>query len=265
MTTVPLPVTAPDERLVVAKHHALVRISHWLNFALLIGFVLSGLAIYWASPVFAHAPSPHTHSTDYVADLGDFIGRHLPGHVAGPNDAGWVYEHLSIGRFALADALQLHWLFAYLFTLNGFIYLVGLILGRGYRALLPRFSDVAESLAMIRYYLGVIPMKLLRRPWPHPVIRSKYNALQRGGYATMGICGALALASGWAMHKPVQLWLLERGLGSYDGARIIHFLMMLVFMAFLIPHVVLVAADGWDTFRSMITGWSTRVGENHDH
>jgi hypothetical protein len=26
-----------------------------------------------------------------------------------------------------------------------------------------------------------------------------------------------------------------------------------------VPHVILVFADGWDTLRSMIVGWSTRV------
>ena len=33
---------------------------------------------------------------------------------------------------------------------------------------------------------------------------------------------------------------------------------MVFFISFVIPHVVLVIADGWDTLRSMITGWSTK-------
>ena len=69
-----------------------------------------------------------------------------------------------------------------------------------------------------------------------------------------------AIASGGAMHKPVQFWWLERMFGSYDGARIVHFLVMIYFVLFLIPHVILVLADGWDTMRSMIVGWSTRLG-----
>ena len=88
---------------------------------------------------------------------------------------------------------------------------------------------------MIRYYAGVVPMKILRRPWPHPEITTKYNALQRGAYASMPIAGALALASGWAMHKPVQFWWLERMFGSYDGARIVHFIVMIYFILFLDP------------------------------
>jgi thiosulfate reductase cytochrome b subunit len=245
------------ERLVVIKHHALVRLSHWLNVPILFGMIVSGLSIYWASPVFLHKPDPVTHSRDYLADVGIAIARHVPGAKADPF---WFYNHFGLGVFNLAGGLRWHWLFVYLFIANGILYLLGLILGRGYRALLPRRSMLAESLAMIRYYIGVVPMKILRRPWPHPEITTKYNALQRGAYASMPVAGALAIASGWAMHKPVQLWWLERMFGSYDGARIVHFIVMIYFILFLIPHVILVLVDGWDTMRSMVVGWSTRIG-----
>src|SRR5689334_5415743 len=58
------------QRLVVIKHHALVRLSHWLNVPILFGMIVSGLSIYWASPVFLHKPDPVTHSRDYLADIG---------------------------------------------------------------------------------------------------------------------------------------------------------------------------------------------------
>jgi thiosulfate reductase cytochrome b subunit len=145
--------------------------------------------------------------------------------------------------------------------LNGLLYLVGLIAGGGWRALLPRPADVGGALAMIRFYLGVIPMALLRKPWPHPPVVSKYNALQRAGYLSMPLFGTLVVLSGWAMHKPVQLGWLERMFVSYDGARNVHFVSMFALGAFVVPHVVLVIADGWDTFRSMVVGWSARVKE----
>ena len=245
------------ERLVVIKHHALVRLSHWLNVPILFALTVSGLSIYWASPVFLHKPDPVTHSRDYLSDLGIAIARHVPGAKVTPF---WFYEHFTLGEFGLAGALRWHWLFVYLFLLTGVLYIVGLLLGGGYRALLPRRKMIADSFSMVRYYAGVVPMKLLRRPWQHPIITTKYNALQRGAYASMPIAGALALASGWAMHKPVQLWWLERCFGSYDGARIVHFVVMLYFVLFLVPHVVLVLVDGWDTVRSMIVGWSARSG-----
>lgn len=247
------------ERVVVMKHHWLVRLTHWLNLAVLAALIASGLSIYWASPVFTHAPNPRTGTRDYVGDVGFWLAHHLPFATPGPSPRDWLYHHLGIGTFALAQALQIHWMFAYLFMLIGLLYAVGLLAGGGWRSLVPHRADVAEALAMIRYYLGLIPMKLLRRPWPHPHVVRKYNALQRSAYASMPLFGALAIASGWAMHKPAQLGWLERLFGSYDGARVVHFVAMLVFLAFVIPHVILVLADGWDTMRSMITGWSERV------
>ena len=242
-------------RRVVVKHHALVRLSHWMNVPLLLGLIASGLSIYWASPVYEHRPDPVTRSTDYLADIGRIFASVDPG--------GWVYDRIGLGTFRLAQALRIHWLFVYLFMANGLLYLFGLALGGGYKALLPRASDPADALRMMRYYLGVVPAKLLRRPWPHPPERSKYNALQRGAYFSMPLLGILAIASGWAMHKPVQLSWLERLFVSYNGARLVHFWVMVAFAAFVIPHVVLVIADGWDTFRSMVTGWSARVRERH--
>jgi thiosulfate reductase cytochrome b subunit len=248
-------------RRVVVKHHALVRLAHWANVPLLLGLIVSGLSIYWASPVHEHAPNPATGSTDYFADFGVWISHRVPGTVADP--AAWVYDRFGLGTFHLPQALRLHWLFAYPFMAVGLLYAVGLALGGGYKALLPRRSDPADALAMLHYYLGVLPAKLARRPWPHPPVTSKYNALQRIAYLAMPLLGAIAVASGWAMHKPVQFKWLERLFVNYEGARLIHFWTMVAFAAFVIPHVTLVVADGWDTFRSMVTGWSLRVGRRH--
>ena len=247
---------------VVRKHHALVRLSHWINLPLLFGLIATGLSIYWAAPVFTHARDPVTGSRDYLVDL----GRAIAGALRSDGDPRmWIYDHFGIGGGRLANALRLHWALAYLFMLNGLVYVAGLALGGGWRALLPRPSDVAGAAAMLRYYAGVVPMAILRRPWPHPPVHSKYNALQRAAYFSVPLAGALAVLSGWAMHKPVQLGWLERLFVNYDGARVVHFVCMIVLASFVVPHVILVIADGWDTFRSMVVGWSTRVkGEPHE-
>jgi len=254
----------PATKRVVPKHHALVRLSHWLNVPVLFVLIATGLSIYWASPVFQHAPPPGSYNRDYLSDVGNWVGKHAPALLFGSNPREWVYDRFGIGTFRLASALRLHWLFAYLFMINGALYALGLAAGKGYKALLPRSSDFREALAMMRYYAGVLPAKILRKPWPHPPVTSKYNALQRGAYFSMPLLGLLAIASGWAMHKPVQLHWLERLFVNYDGARIVHFAVMAIFAAFVVPHVVLVIADGWDTFRAMVVGWSERIGGGHD-
>jgi thiosulfate reductase cytochrome b subunit len=257
---------------VVRKHHLLVRISHWLNIPILLGLGLSGISIYWAAPVFQHHADAAGNS-DYLADIGNWVVRHFPilshGYAVNPSDAqtaagiepgtSWFYNHFSLGTGDLAMALNLHWFFAYAFMVNGLLYVVGLVIGGGYKALLPRRTDMADALRMIRYYLGIFPAKLARKPWAHPEIKGKYNALQRSAYMSMPIFGLLAVGTGWAIHKPDQLGWLQGLFGGYDWARIWHFWIMWVFAAFVIPHVVLVVVDGWDTFRSMVVGWSTRV------
>src|SRR6266404_7460247 len=54
-----LPVSEPNSTstlldkpgvLVAKKHHLLVRWSHWLNLPILLGLIVSGISIYWASP-----------------------------------------------------------------------------------------------------------------------------------------------------------------------------------------------------------------------
>lgn len=254
---------------VVRKHHWLVRLSHWLNIPILLMLGLSGLSIYWASPVYHHTVDP-TDGTDYFADFGVWVTKHIPalahGYAVNPTDAqtaagaepasNWFYNHFSLGAGLLAEALNLHWLFAYLFMANGLLYVIGLLVGGGYKSLLPRRADVADALKMIRFYLGLVPAKLSRKPWPHPEVKGKYNALQRSAYFSMPIFGLLAVATGWAIHKSATLGWLAALFGGYDYARVWHFWIMWVFAAFVIPHVVLVFADGWGTFRSMITGWS---------
>ncbi|HEY2471421.1 MAG TPA: hypothetical protein VGI45_26765 [Terracidiphilus sp.] len=65
--------------LVVRRHHLLVRCSHWLTVPILLGLILSGISIYWASPVYKHKPDPVTGNFDPFADIGIWICAHVPG------------------------------------------------------------------------------------------------------------------------------------------------------------------------------------------
>jgi len=258
-----------DRALVVRRHHLLVRISHWLTIPLLIGLILSGLSIYWASPIYHHGPDPQSGNTDYLADAGTLLCAHMPWLCHDADPAHWVYNHFSLGPFMLAVALRVHWLCAYLFMLNGLVFLIGLGIGGGWRPLVPRLSDAGGGLQMARYYVGVPYAILARRRRVHPGFRTKYNPLQRLAYCSVVVAGFLAVATGWAIHKPAQLSWLTAIFGGFDKARVWHFWLMWFFVAFAGPHIVLVFADGWDTLRSMITGWSTRVTRpkayEHEH
>jgi len=246
--------------LVARKHHLLVRWSHWLNVPILLGLILSGISIYWASPIYQHEPDPQTGNFDYFADIGIWVCAHVPGqhHYSSPPD--WIYNHMSLGPYMLAPALRLHWLCGYLFMLNGMVYVAGLVMGGGWRSLLPRRTDLSDIPMMVWYYIGFPFAKLTRRKWLHPLFNTKYNALQRVAYFSVPVAGLLSVATGWAIHKPMQLYWLAAAFGGYDAARVWHFWLMWIFIFFALLHVILVLADGWDTLRSMIVGWSARVG-----
>jgi thiosulfate reductase cytochrome b subunit len=253
--------TLPEQPgvLVARRHHLLVRWSHWLNVPILLGLILSGISIYWSSPIYQHKPDPNTGNFDVAADIGIWICAHVPGLHRYSSPPDWVYNHLSLGPGMLAAALRLHWLCAYAFMLNGALSVAGLIAGAGWRGLLPRRTDLLDAFRMFRYYIGFPLAKLTRRQWPHPSFNTKYNALQRAAYFSVPIAGLLSVATGWAIHKPMQFHWLAAIFGGYNAVRVWHFWLMWVFILFVVPHVILVFADGWDTFRAMITGLSARV------
>src|SRR5580700_3994178 len=132
--------------LVVRKHHFLVRWSHWLNLPILLGLILTGISIYWSSPVYQHKPDPTTGNFDVTADIGIWICAHVPGQHYYSDPPNWIYNHMSLGPGMLALALRLHWFCAYSFMLNGMVYFAGLVLGGGWRSLLPRRADVLDAL-----------------------------------------------------------------------------------------------------------------------
>ena len=103
--------------LVVRRHHLLVRISHWLTIPLLLGLILSGMSIYWASPVYQHRPDPVSGSVDPLADIRWTIPQPDPLSLAGPKklydlpihepDLFQVESNVVVLRFATEKILQL--------------------------------------------------------------------------------------------------------------------------------------------------------------
>ena len=91
--------TLPEQPgvLVVRKHHFLVRCSHWLNVPILLGLILSGISIYWASPIYQHKPDPSTGNFDVAADIGVWICAHMPGQHHYSSPPAWIYNHMSLG------------------------------------------------------------------------------------------------------------------------------------------------------------------------
>ena len=135
---------------------------------------------------------------------------------------------LSLGGW-LAGGLLWHFAAMWLLVANGLVYLfVGLVTGRLPRRLLPiRPAD------MLRDFRAALTGRL-----GHADL-AVYNAVQKALYLGVLVAGALIVASGLAMWKPVQLQWLAAPLGGYEGARLAHFFAMTAIVAFLVVHVVM--------------------------
>ena len=67
----------------------------------------------------------------------------------------------------------------------------------------------------------------------------RYNAVQKLLYAGVLVATLVAILSGFAIWKPVQLQHLTSLMGGFQGARLVHFLAMAAITGFLVVHVVM--------------------------
>jgi thiosulfate reductase cytochrome b subunit len=205
------------------RHHWLVRVTHWVNAVALTLMVASGLRIFNAHPGFAR---PGNTFCCYP-----FAGKAVPGALT---FGGW-----------LAGARHWHFAMMWVLVVNGLVYLAFVYLHGEWRDLVPRRGDIRDSWEMLKFYLFARP--------DHPR-QGKHNALQKGAYFAMPWVGALSVASGIAIWKPVQLAPLTGLLGGYQWARYWHFVSMSAIVALAVGHVFMVFAVDPYALRSMITG-----------
>ena len=113
---------------------------------------------------------------------------------------------------------------------NALVYVAyGLLSGHFVRSFLPLRPELVW-----RDLMRAVSLRLSHPP-------GTYNAVQRLAYVGVLMLGALAVLSGLALWKPVQLQTLAALLGGYETARRIHFLAMAGIVGFVGVHLILVA------------------------
>src|SRR5690242_8862987 len=202
------------------KHLVAVRWFHWINFPLLFLMIWSGLLIYWAYPAY---------------HVGAF--RFFP---------NWVYSLFHMDH-RLAEAMALHFVFMWLFVINGVLYVAYTLVSGEWRLLVPRsMSAFADAWHVVLYDLH------LRNQRP---AQGKYNAAQQISYSAIILMGIGSVLTGLGIYKPAQLSWLATLFGGYESARLIHFALTIGYLLFFAVHIVQVVLAGWDNFRSMIIGY----------
>ena len=130
----------------------------------------------------------------------------------------------------LGGAIAWHLATLWLLVGNALVYLVyGLVSGHFVRSFLPLtpggiWRDLARAMSL----------RLSHPP-------GTYNAVQRVAYVGVLLLGAMAVLSGLALWKPVQLQALAALLGGYEVARRIHFAAMAGIVGFVAVHLIMVA------------------------
>jgi len=197
---------------------------HWINFPVLAAMIWSGLLIYWANDV-------------YKVRVGhDILFSFFP---------EGFYKKLHVS-FRLAEGMAFHFVFMWLFFINGLVYVLYTLFSGEWRELLPNKGSFGEAWQVVLHDLHI------RKTAP---TQKKFNAAQRIAYTGIIIMGLGSILTGLAIYKPVQLGWLAFCFGGYATARIIHFILTLLYCVFFVVHVVQVIFAGWNNFRAMVTGW----------
>jgi thiosulfate reductase cytochrome b subunit len=205
------------------RHHLVVRITHWVNVVALTIMVGSGLRIFNAYPAFARKGETFC--------CYPFEGDRIPAWLT---FGGW-----------LAGARNWHFTAMWLLVVNGLVYLGFIYLHGEWRELVPRRGLLRDGWEMVKFYLA------LRRDHPR---QGKHNVLQRMVYFSMPLVGVMAVLSGLAIWKPVQLSVLTAMFGGFVWARYWHFLAMLALVALSIGHIFMVFAVDPYSLRAIVTG-----------
>jgi thiosulfate reductase cytochrome b subunit len=186
--------------------------------------IWSGLLIYWANGV-------------YKISWGDkVLIKFFP---------QGFYKTLNI-PFRLAEGMNWHFLFMWLFFINGLLYVTFTVVSGQWRYLLPKKNSFKEAWQVVLHDLHI-------KKYEPPFV--KYNAAQRIAYTSIIMMGFGSLITGLAIYKPVQFGMLTWLCGGYAAARLEHFILTIGYVLFFLVHIAQVVKTGWNNFQAMVTGF----------
>jgi thiosulfate reductase cytochrome b subunit len=248
------------------RHRLPIRLTHWVNVLAATLLLMSGLQIFNAHPSLYWGKSSYT-GAGPILDM--HATRPPDGHPAGIQVLGYEFERtgiLAIFRDSsgfpgwatipshrwLAMGRRWHFFFAWVFVINGALYLA-------YSFASPHVSrDLMPTRRDWRSFGRSIVDHLLFRH-PRGEAAKQYNVLQKLSYLLLiFVLLPLIVLTGLSM-SPWLNSLLPGGwvdiLGGRQSARTIHFIAASLLVLFVLVHVFEVIVTGfWNNLRSMITG-----------
>jgi thiosulfate reductase cytochrome b subunit len=268
-----LPQAGPgrSRRLLIYRHSAPIRATHWINVVCLLVLLMSGLqifnahpALYWGEisdfghPFFAiaaqkgpgGAPRGLTTLFGRKLDTTGVLGWSSDGAGGGEERAFPAWATLPSWQ-SLADGRLWHFFFAWVFVLNGLVYLVyGLLRGHVWRDLVPSRRDLGR--------IGRTAWDHLRLRFPSGEEARRYNVLQKLSYLfVIFVLLPVLVLAGLALSPRLDAGFPELPslFGGRQSARTMHFIAAFALVGFVLVHIFMVLISGvWNNLRSMVTG-----------
>lgn len=254
----------------VPRHSRVTRITHWINVLAISLLLTSGLQIFNAHPALYWGQASHFAepwiSMKAVTRGDEMIGVTKVGSLTlettglfGYSGKVGMREPRGFPAWAtlpqyrsLADGRHWHFFFAWVFVINGLIYL-GANLANGHlKSLVPSRAQLDLK------HLWQEIQDHARLRFPKGEEARHYNGLQKLAYG--GVVFALLplmLLTGLTMSPGMNAalpWLVDL-FGGRQSARTLHFISASLIVGFILVHLVMVVVSGLrNNLRSMITG-----------
>ena len=259
-----LPAAKAESGPLVYRQRLLTRITHWIWAVCLFFLLLTGLQIFNAHPalyigqesgfdydnaVLRMAARNGADGPEGVTTIfgREFVTTGTLGYSDGASRGFPSWATIPSGR-NLATGRVIHFFFAWVLVGTLVIWALSSLLNGHLRDLIPTGRD-----------LRALPRDVV----DHARLRfhhtARYNVLQKLAYGSvMLVAFPLIIATGLAMSPSFNAtapWLLDV-FGGRQTARTIHFVMMLLFVAFFVVHILMILAAGpIRIMRAIITGW----------
>jgi thiosulfate reductase cytochrome b subunit len=260
-------------RELIYRHPLFIRLSHWLTVLCIAILLMSGLQIfnahaslYWGNTgnegdpaifsIYAEEqlegpPIGWLQVGKYKFDTTGVLGvfTDTDGFLSGRAFPWWITLPSSQN---LAEGRRWHFFFAWLFVLNGLLYLIYGFAARHFQ------RDIKPTRAEFRRLGGVI-LDHLKFKRARGEEAKHYNVLQKLTYIlVIFVILPLMIVTGLSMSPGMNSavpWLPEL-FGGRQSARTVHFISASLIVIFVIIHIAEVFIAGvFNEMRSMVTGW----------
>jgi thiosulfate reductase cytochrome b subunit len=263
--------TPLPRRRLIYRHSVVVRVTHWINVVCLTVLLMSGLQIFNAHPAlywgnlsdFDHpileltseqppngSPKGITTVFGHRFDTTGLLGVSMDSQ-GSPWARGFPSWATLPGEQSLAEGRLWHFFFAWIFVLNGAVYIVaGLANGHFRKDLVPSRHELGHIGRTVRDHL------LFRFPKGEEARR--YNVLQILAYLVVIVAFLPVIVLAGLTMSPRMDAAFPILLTIFDGrqsARTVHFILAWALLGFVLVHVFMVLISGvWNNLRSMLTG-----------